>query len=109
MPDRQLGRTIRSRQRSGTRSTHDRAGPPELYGVANKTARRLLNQAFFTRPYIDADRTPRVSADDPTEPLLYVHRDGKHNGGGAVTDTAAASTSALLANALDEERSSNDL
>ena len=44
------------------------SNPHELYGVANETARRLLNQAFFTRLYIDADGTPDGSADDPSGP-----------------------------------------
>lgn len=85
------------------------SNPHDLYGVANETARRLLNQAFFTRLYIDADdtdRTPDVSADDPTEPfapLLHVQR----KNGGVPKDTAIFQTSALLASALEEGCSSN--
>ncbi len=85
------------------------SNPHELYGTANETARRLLNQAFFTRLYIDADnadRTPDVSADDPTEPiapLLHVQR----RNGGVPKDTAVPQSSALLASALEEGCSSN--
>ncbi|MEU4698839.1 hypothetical protein [Nonomuraea dietziae] len=89
--------------------------PRDLYGIASDTARRLLNQTFCHRLYLDADEydsTPRVSSDDPTEPiapLLHVTRAGKRKSGGVINDTAATSTSALLATTLDEPCSSNRL
>ncbi len=86
--------------------------PHKLYEIADEHARRLLNQAFFTRLYLDAsddDRTPAVAADEATEPvapLLHVHR-AANNNGGASTGTAVGGTSALLVAALDERCSSN--
>jgi len=80
--------------------------PHELYRLASENARRLLNQAFFHRLYLDADDEPRVAADEPTEPiapLLHVQR----KNGGVHKDTAVDHTSALLATALEEPCSSN--
>jgi site-specific DNA recombinase len=87
--------------------------PQELYRLATDNARRTLNQAFFHRLYLDADeaeKEPAVAADEPTEPiapLLHVHRAGTRNSGSAVMDTAADTTSTLLATALAEPCSSN--
>lgn len=46
------------------------ANPRDLYERASKRAKRVLNQAFFTRIYLDADKEgPLVTHDEPTETL----------------------------------------
>jgi len=83
--------------------------PDQLYRLASDRARRVLNQAIFTRLYVDAeDRFTRVHDDEPTEPfapLIAVHRAEQRESGGAahLSNTAADGgnrTTALLATAL---------
>jgi site-specific DNA recombinase len=86
--------------------------PQELYRLATDNARRVLNQAFFTRLYLNTDDNdaPTVADDEPTEPiapLLHVQRATTRNSGDAPTDTATDDTSALLATALADPCSSN--
>jgi DNA-binding transcriptional ArsR family regulator len=90
--------------------------PDRLYKIAGQQARRMLNQAIFTRLYIDADeRTPRVASDEPTmpfAPVIEAHRAAQRTGGDAsqqdspATDTPQTAT-ALLATALASRCSSN--
>ena len=83
------------------------ARPDELYRVASKRARRVLNQALFTKLYVDADDDagPRVTADEPTQtfaPLMDAHRAIKQNGGSTALqgNGTAVSSSALVHAAL---------
>jgi site-specific DNA recombinase len=49
--------------------------PRELYRLASKRARKVLDAAFFTKTYVDcADDGPHVRRDDRTEPVARVHR-----------------------------------
>jgi site-specific DNA recombinase len=80
--------------------------PNKLYQQANERARRVLNQAIFTRLYVDADdEGPTVQQDEPTHPfapLIATQRTIKQNGGVAARkggDTAVSDerTASLLA------------
>lgn len=92
--------------------------PDELYRVASERARRALNQALFSRLYVDADEAgPRVMGDEPTEPfapVINAHRGTQQNGDGPARPGSAAaasdesSSSSLLATALAGGCSSND-
>lgn len=92
--------------------------PEELYRLASERARRVLNQALFTRLYVDADEAgSRVTGDEPTEPfapVINAHRGTQQNGGGPARSGSAAavcdesSSSTLLATALAGGCSSND-
>jgi site-specific DNA recombinase len=88
--------------------------PDELYRLANKRARRILNQALFTRAYIDVDDTgPAVTHNEPTEPsapLLGAYTATKNDSGDTAQadDTAAdQQPSTLLHTALAGQCSSN--
>jgi hypothetical protein len=93
------------------------AKPQQLYRLAGKQGRRILNQAIFTRLYLDADEDgPRVTEDEPTEPfapLMRAYRVVQHNGGAAApqdNDTAADDDhwrTAVLASAMRGGCSSN--
>ncbi|HEX2360762.1 MAG TPA: hypothetical protein VHI11_01685, partial [Jiangellaceae bacterium] len=48
--------------------------PRELYRLASKRARKVLNAAFFIKIYVDCDdEGPHVALGDRTEPLARVH------------------------------------
>lgn len=48
--------------------------PREVYRLASKRARRILNQAFFVRIYLDTgDAGPYVANDQFTEPVKRIH------------------------------------
>jgi site-specific DNA recombinase len=101
--------------------------PHTMYRQAGEASKRVLNQAFFTRIYLDTlsprDGTPTATADaltEPIEPFVAVHRRGhltpvpapSGNGKGGTTsngDTAVPGSSAttLLATALTGEGSTN--
>jgi site-specific DNA recombinase len=88
--------------------------PDKLYRLANKRARRILNQALFTRLYIDVDDTgPTVTTHEPTEPfapLLDAYTAQEHDSGDIAQpgDTAAdQKPSTLLHTALRGQCSSN--
>jgi hypothetical protein len=90
------------------------AHPDQLYRLASKPARHILNQALFTRLYIDADDTgPTVTHNEPTEPLaplLGGYTAQQHDSGDPVQpdDTAADhKPSRLLHTALEGQCSSN--
>jgi len=79
--------------------------PEHLYRLADKNSRRVLNQAFFTRLYLEAEEGghPAVRGDQPTEPfkpLLDVHREQQSGDLAPKGDAAADDTSALLRTAL---------
>src|SRR5262249_41433127 len=70
---RQLDQTERPDLDTGRTTLHmllDLLTAPEaLYRLASKRARRVLNQALFTRLYLNADESgPEVPGDEPTEP-----------------------------------------
>jgi hypothetical protein len=85
-----------------------------LYRLAGSAARKVLNQVFFTRIYIDAtDGVPFVASDDPTDvirPLVEIQRNahgvsagtGQHNGGTDQVDGTAVkiTPTVLLTTAL---------
>jgi site-specific DNA recombinase len=88
--------------------------PDELYRLASKRARRVLNQALFTRLYIDADEAgPTVAANEPTEPfapLLSAYTTTEDDSGGTAQPgdpTATNEPSTLLRTALEGQCSSN--
>ncbi len=68
--------------------------PDELYRRAGKRARRVLNQALFTRLYVDADEAdPRVEGHEPTTPFapfLGTYGPGNNNSPGVRVDGRAA-------------------
>lgn len=101
--------------------------PHGMYVRAGEASKRVLNQAFFTRIYLDAlnpdDHAPTATGDaltEPIEPFVTVHRrrahltavparSGNDNGGTTANDDAAVpkTTAALLATALSGKCSSN--
>ncbi len=84
------------------------ADPQELYRQAGKRARRVLNQAFFQRLYLDADEDgPYVASDELTgtvAPLVEVARrpgpNGPDNENGATPEGGAVTPAGLLRTAL---------
>lgn len=48
--------------------------PQQLYRQASKRARKILNQTFFTRLYVDAPSdTIQIAADQHTDTLAHLH------------------------------------
>lgn len=84
------------------------ADPQELYRQAGKRARRVLNQAFFRRLYLDADEDgPYVADDDLTAvvaPLVEMARrpgpPAPGNGNGATLPGDAVTSANLIRSAL---------
>ena len=83
------------------------ADPQQLYVLAGDRGRKVLNQAFFTRLYLDrSDDAPFVARDDvadPVRPLVDARRDWRglagecESGGNVLPDnTAAVVTPTLL-------------
>ena len=102
------------------------ADPHGMYLKAGEASKRVLNQAFFTRIYLDAlnpdDHAPTATGDtltEPIEPFVTVHRrghltavptpSGNDYGGTTANDDAAVpkTKAALLAAALTGKCSSN--
>lgn len=85
------------------------SNPIELYRLADKRARRTLNQAFFAKIFLDADDDgPYVAADAPDDliaPLVVVARND--SGGTTRVGDAAATTALNLRAALAGGGSSN--
>jgi site-specific DNA recombinase len=79
-----------------------------LYRLAGSAARKVLNQVFFTRIYMDeTDGVPFVASDEPTDvvrPLVEIQRGthgvsagtGQHNGGTEFDSAAAKITPTVL-------------
>jgi site-specific DNA recombinase len=83
--------------------------PQDLYRIASDRARKVLNEVFFTRLYVEHDDdAPRVSRDQVTEylaPLVEVSRahTNARNANGATVENGGAGTvtrASLLATAL---------
>lgn len=47
---------------------------PELYRLSGEQGRRAINQAFFTRLYVDGDRVSEEELKEPFDELLYLRR-----------------------------------
>lgn len=50
--------------------------PRELYRLASKRARKVLNRAFFIKIYIDSG--PTITGDETTEPPTLMHEIQNH-------------------------------
>ena len=84
------------------------ADPQELYRQAGRHARRVLNQAFFRRIYLDTDDAGPYAASDELAasiaPLVDVARSpgpqAPHNDSGATRTGDAVTSANLLRSAL---------